>query len=62
MIYESPSMYERVVRPYMDSVPESSIQWVYNCLDKRAEVESIVWEDPDPVHGFIVLPDMYVRG
>ena len=33
-------------------------QWVYNILDKKSEVERILFEDPDPVSGFILLPDM----
>lgn len=32
-------------------------QWVYNILQKKAEVERIVYEDPDPDTGFILLPD-----
>lgn len=32
-------------------------QWVYNILEKKAEVERIVFEDPDPDVGFVLLPD-----
>lgn len=32
-------------------------QWVCNILEKKAEVERIVYEDPDPDVGFILLPD-----
>lgn len=32
-------------------------QWVCNILEKKAEVERIVYEDPDPEVGFILLPD-----
>lgn len=32
-------------------------QWVYNILEKKAEAERIVYEDPDPGVGFLLLPD-----
>jgi m7GpppX diphosphatase len=31
---------------------------VYNILEKKAEADRIVYEDPDPEHGFILLPDL----
>ena len=34
------------------------LQWVYNILEKKAESERIVSEDPDPETGFVMLPDM----
>ncbi len=34
------------------------LQWVYNILEKKQESERIVFEDPDPETGFILLPDM----
>lgn len=30
---------------------------MYNILEKKAEVDRIVFEDPDPKTGFILLPD-----
>lgn len=33
------------------------IQWVYNILEKKAEADRIIYEDPDPVVGFVLLPD-----
>ena len=36
----------------------SCFQWVYNILEKQTESERIVFEDPDPENGFILLPDM----
>lgn len=34
-----------------------TLQWVYNILEKKAEAERIVYEDPDPDVGFVLLPD-----
>ena len=31
---------------------------MYNILEKKTESERIVFEDPDPDNGFILLPDM----
>lgn len=36
------------------------VQWVYNVLNKRAEAERIIYEDPDPQNGFILAPDIKV--
>ncbi|ORX87625.1 scavenger mRNA decapping enzyme [Basidiobolus meristosporus CBS 931.73] len=57
MVRETPDMYEKVVVPYIKRFPVSRIQWVYNILDKVQESEKIIFEDPDPQHGFILLPD-----
>lgn len=34
------------------------MQWVYNILDHKAEVDRIIYEDLDPINGFILLPDL----
>lgn len=31
---------------------------MYNILEKKAEVERVVFEDMDPVIGFVLLPDL----
>lgn len=35
-----------------------SLQWVYNILEGRAEAERVIYNDPDPLKGFVLLPDM----
>lgn len=42
--------------PFFSKIP--ILQWVYNILEKKAEVERIVFEDEDPVNGFVLLPDI----
>lgn len=37
---------------------EEHYQWLYNVLDKKAEAEKIIYEDPDKETGFIVIPDI----
>ena len=32
---ETPEMYDAIVKPYIDSIPASRIQWVYNILEKK---------------------------
>lgn len=34
------------------------VQWVYNILEKKAEAERVVYDDPDPEVGFVLLPDL----
>lgn len=35
-----------------------NLQWVYNILDHKKEVERIIFEDPCKELGFILLPDL----
>ncbi|KAI9506730.1 HIT-like protein, partial [Coemansia spiralis] len=58
LIRETPELYAQVTKPYIDAQPASRIQWVYNILSKKMESERIVLEDPDPVDGFVILPDL----
>ena len=39
-VAETPDMYATVVRPYIDSIPASRIQWVYNILEKKVNALS----------------------
>ncbi|KAJ3343456.1 hypothetical protein HDU93_008115 [Gonapodya sp. JEL0774] len=56
-VRETPELYENVTRKYIESVPASRIDWVYNILDGKKEQESLVWDDKDPQGGFILVPD-----
>lgn len=38
------------------------LQWIYNILEHKKEEDRIVFEDPDPELGFILLPDMKWTG
>ncbi|KAJ2726837.1 hypothetical protein GGI07_000348 [Coemansia sp. Benny D115] len=57
-VKETPEQYLAITRPFIDSQPASRLQWVYNILSKQTEAERIVFEDPDPESGFIILPDL----
>jgi m7GpppX diphosphatase len=57
VIDETPEDYEKITRPYIESSAFST-KWVYNILEKKSEADRIVFEDSDPVTGFILLPDM----
>uniref|UniRef100_A0A1B0GEB2 m7GpppX diphosphatase n=1 Tax=Glossina morsitans morsitans TaxID=37546 RepID=A0A1B0GEB2_GLOMM len=57
IISETPELYEEITLPYI-STSQHSLEWVYNILDHKQEVERIVYEDPDPETGFILLPDL----
>ncbi|KAJ2217103.1 hypothetical protein EV179_000870 [Coemansia sp. RSA 487] len=57
-IKETPQLYSQITKTYIESQPASRIQWVYNILAKKTESDRIIFEDPDPVNGFIILPDL----
>ncbi|CAE6471758.1 unnamed protein product [Rhizoctonia solani] len=58
MVRESPQLYAQVVKPYIDGFPMSRLQWVYNILSHESEADRILFEDPSPTEGFIILPDL----
>nr|AAZ38886.1 scavenger mRNA decapping enzyme [Xenopus laevis] len=56
VIHETEDDYKAITLPYIES-QSFSIQWVYNILEKKAEAERIVYENPDPTNGFVLIPD-----
>ena len=42
----------------MSPISLPSFQWVYNILDKKAEADRIVFENPDPSDGFVLIHDL----
>ncbi|KAG0140666.1 hypothetical protein CROQUDRAFT_343663 [Cronartium quercuum f. sp. fusiforme G11] len=58
MIKETPEIYEKVVKPYIDSIPYERLTWLRNILSHETETEKIVYEDSSPDTGFILIPDL----
>lgn len=56
LIHESGDDYRDITLPYIES-QSFSVQWVYNILEKKAEADRIIFENPDPENGFILIPD-----
>ncbi|XP_026212995.1 m7GpppX diphosphatase-like [Anabas testudineus] len=56
LVEETWEDYQTITLPYIQ-VQSFSVQWVHNILEKKAEAERIVYEDPDPDNGFVLLPD-----
>ncbi|XP_054453942.1 m7GpppX diphosphatase [Anoplopoma fimbria] len=56
LVEETGEDYQSITSPYIQK-QSFSVQWVYNILEKKAEAERIVYEDPDPEAGFVLLPD-----
>ncbi|KAG8930036.1 hypothetical protein FRC01_003384 [Tulasnella sp. 417] len=57
LIRETPEIYRSIVSPYITTIPPERTQWVINILSHKTEVDKILFEDPSPTDGFIVLPD-----
>lgn len=56
IVEESAQDYQNITQPLIKS--EAFIaNWVYNILEKKKEADRIIYEDPDPEVGFILLPD-----
>ncbi|KAH9811040.1 HIT-like domain-containing protein [Melampsora americana] len=65
MIKETPEVYEKVVKVYIDQIPHSRLTWyafsyfmLRNILSHKTETEKIVYEDLSPNKGFMIIPDL----
>ncbi|KAF8605694.1 scavenger mRNA decapping enzyme [Ceratobasidium sp. AG-I] len=58
MVRESPELYAEIVKPYIEAFPPSRLQWVYNILSHESEADRILYEDPSPTDGFVIVPDL----
>ena len=61
IIYETPALFRTVTEPFLQG-ERFDIEWVYNILAHKKEAESIVFENPDPDEGFIMVPDYKWNG
>lgn len=59
LVRETGAMYRAALGPLAAGIRADgrAIQWVHNVLDKKKEAERIVFEDPDPATGFLLVPD-----
>jgi len=51
---ETPEIYQKFTEPYISSFPATHITWLEQLLQKRAEQERFLIEDPDPKQGFVM--------
>ncbi|KAI9444282.1 scavenger mRNA decapping enzyme [Lactarius indigo] len=59
IVRETPALYERVVKPYIDTFPASRTQWIDEVVSGRSEAEKILFRSPDSdPFGFLISPDM----
>ncbi|GJQ79703.1 hypothetical protein Trydic_g5850 [Trypoxylus dichotomus] len=61
IVDETPDIYESIVLPYIIK-EQFDLQWVYNILEHKCEADRILFEDPDPINGFVLLPDLKWNG
>ncbi len=62
MVTETPSVYAEKVRPYMLAKRDQGrLNWVWNIIDGKTEVEDVIYRTPqgrDGEEGFLLLPDL----
>lgn len=62
MVIETPAIYQEHVKPYMLAKrSEGRLNWVWNIIDGKTEVEDVIYRTPkgrDGVEGFLLLPDL----
>ena len=65
LFYESKCFYEKIVEKFIHETViknKDYNQWVYNILDGKTEQEHVLFNDPDPVSGFVLLPSLKSSG
>jgi hypothetical protein len=62
MVIETPEIYRERVKPYMRAKREQGrLNWVFNIIDGKTEVEDVIYRTPqgrDGDEGFLLLPDL----
>jgi m7GpppX diphosphatase len=65
LFYESPKIYTEVVDKYLDETltkQKDYNQWVYNILEGKSEKDHVLFNDPHPKKGFMLLPSLKSSG
>lgn len=58
VVVETAEVYQRHVRPFMErALLGGRVNWVYNILEGRTEVEDVMYREEGP-DGFLLLPDL----
>ncbi|CAH1763132.1 8627_t:CDS:2 [Entrophospora sp. SA101] len=50
LIHETPQIYKNIIEPYIDSIPSSRIQWVYNILQKKKSLYLVAIVHRNDIH------------
>lgn len=65
LFIETAETYINTVEPYvrnMLNMDKDYNQWIYNILEGRSEVESVILNDPDQNSGFMLMPSLKSSG
>lgn len=58
LVKETPEIYTNIVKPIITKPsPSRNLQWLDNILQKKEEADKIIYDDPDPRTGFVLLPN-----
>jgi len=57
LISETPALYRDVVQPYIEALDPRATAWIYKVLDQSKEKERVLYNDPDPIAGFLLNVD-----
>ncbi|PVV00255.1 hypothetical protein BB560_005368 [Smittium megazygosporum] len=50
-------MYSSISTKFINETDPATVDWIYNILNHDSESDRIFYENPDPLLGYIVLPD-----
>jgi len=61
IIIETPEMYHGITLPFLET-EQFSMDWVYNFLDHKREVDRVIYENENQNTGFMMAPDFKWTG
>lgn len=56
-VRETAAMYAAVTRPFVDAIPAAKNDWVRNIFAGLKEADRVLFMDPHPSQGFVIVPD-----
>uniref|UniRef100_A0AC35TQ00 M7GpppX diphosphatase n=1 Tax=Rhabditophanes sp. KR3021 TaxID=114890 RepID=A0AC35TQ00_9BILA len=56
LIEETIKDYQEITLPYLGK-SSNSIVWIQNCLDGKSEADRVIYDDKDPMNGFMLMMD-----
>lgn len=57
VVSETPSRYQDITKPFVEQ-DSLSLDWVFNILEGKSEVERVIYRDDHPDVGFVLVPDL----
>ncbi|XP_021957125.1 m7GpppX diphosphatase [Folsomia candida] len=67
LVEETAEVYNKIVKPLVNEVTvdlenQPKYQWIFETVERRLPLEKIIYDDPCPINGFIMIPNILWDG